>query len=232
MKIISWNIRQGGGTRFEAISNALIHENCDVIVLSEFQNNAAGQWIRIKLLMNGYLFQSPSSEDKEKNGVLIATRVPCSFILDTHTHDFPESVLICCLNNYFIVGVYPPHKKKHARLEYIIEKLKSSPYPSIITGDFNTGFNYIDQEGDSFWYQEQLRSLNTLDVLDAWRIIHGNKKEYSWYSHQQNGYRYDHTWISKQLVPLIKECYYLHEWRKQGLSDHSPMMLHLSRPTN
>ena len=77
MKILSWNIRQGGGTRSEAISNALITEGCDMIVLSEFQNNAAGQLIRIKVLMNGYFFQSPSSEDKKKNGVLIAARKRC-----------------------------------------------------------------------------------------------------------------------------------------------------------
>lgn len=142
MKILSWNIRQGGGTRSEAISNALITEGCDMIVLSEFQNNAAGQLIRIKVLMNGYFFQSPSSEDKKKNGVLIAARKPFSFILDTHTLDFPESVI------------------------------------------------------------------------------------------KQNGYRYDHTWISKKLESIIKECYYLYEWRKQGMSDHSPMILHLSQPTN
>lgn len=228
MKILSWNIRQGGGTRSDSIASILIKDNSDVIILSEFQNNTSGQLIRIKLMMNGYYFQSPSTDDSEKNGVLIATKKPCSFLLDTDTKDFPESVVLCTLNNYFIYGVYLPHKKKHCRLEYIMEKLKSFPYPSILAGDFNTGFNRIDQVGDSFWYQEQLRSLNKLDIIDAWRSIHGNKKEYSWFSHQQNGYRYDHTWISKPLESCIKECYYLHEWREEGLSDHSPMILILN----
>jgi len=69
--------------------------------------------------------------------------------------------------------------------------------------------------------------LEKAGYVDAFRHIHGDAKEFSWFSHQGNGYRYDHTYLSDDLLPFISDCRYIHEWRDEGLSDHSPMVLTL-----
>ena len=77
------------------------------------------------------------------------------------------------------------------------------------------------------WYTDKLTALEKENYVDAFRHIHGQKEEYSWFSHQGNGYRYDHTYLSESLLPIVKNCYYIHEWREEGLSDHSSMVLEL-----
>ena len=97
----------------------------------------------------------------------------------------------------------------------------------IVAGDYNTGKNYIDQKGNSFWYTAELENLEKVGMKDAFRHVYGDEEEFSWYSHQGNGFRYDHTYISEGLLPIVKDCYYPHEYRIDGLSDHSPMILEL-----
>ena len=85
----------------------------------------------------------------------------------------------------------------------------------------------MDQKGSSFWYTDELKKLNDLDLHDAFRHVHGDVESYSWYSHHGNGYRYDHTYVHKDLLPLVKQCDYIHEAREEKWSDHSPMILEL-----
>ena len=94
-------------------------------------------------------------------------------------------------------------------------------------GDFNTGKNFIDQKGDSFWYTSELKDLEEAGMVDGFRHVHGDVESYSWFSHKGNGYRYDHIYVSKDLLPLVKQCDYIHEARENKLSDHSPMILEL-----
>ncbi len=229
MKIVSWNIQQGGGTRADSIVQSLLAHKADFIILSEFRNNPSGQLIRIRLLMDGFIFQSPSTEDKETNGVLIASRQKCNFELFSTATDFPEAILKCVHSDFAIYGVYLPHKKKHTRFEAIQTELINHPtIHTIIAGDFNSGFNKIDQVSDSFWYEDRLRGLQKLGMLDAYRHFFPVEKEYSWISHQGNGYRYDHTWVSAKLLPNVLKCSYSHVERDTKLSDHSLMILELA----
>ena len=125
-----------------------------------------------------------------------------------------------------VYGMYLPHKKKHVLFDFLIEEAQLAQ-PSLMVGDMNSGKNGIDQKGNSFWYEDKLKVLESHGYTDAFRNIHGDVREYSWYSHQGNGYRYDHSYVSKDLIPVIKDCYYIHEWREQNLSDHSPMIVEI-----
>lgn len=120
--------------------------------------------------------------------------------------------------------MYLPHKKKHTLFKTLVNRV-AEVKPMIFCGDMNTGLNYVDQDGHSFWYEDDMKELLRIGMVDAFRYIHGQVKEYSWYSHQGNGYRYDHTLIHQDLLPLLKECYYVHDCRVEGHSDHSPMVL-------
>jgi hypothetical protein len=43
MRLIAWNIRQGGGSRLPQIADALKHHDADVAVLSEYRGGLSAQ---------------------------------------------------------------------------------------------------------------------------------------------------------------------------------------------
>jgi len=57
IKIVAWNIQQGGGSRVSQICSALIESKSQIIALNEFKNNSKGEAIRSKLLQAGYFHQ-------------------------------------------------------------------------------------------------------------------------------------------------------------------------------
>jgi exodeoxyribonuclease-3 len=70
--------------------------------------------------------------------------------------------------------------------------------------------------------------------VDAFRHVHGKRREYSWYSHRNNGFRLDQAFCSPQLVPTISG--FRHAWgvnpeqpdRREGLSDHAALIIDLA----
>ncbi len=61
MKIVAWNIRQGGGSWTVQIVDYLWGIDPDVIVLSEFRNNDSGHFVWAKLMTKGFIFQTDAS---------------------------------------------------------------------------------------------------------------------------------------------------------------------------
>ena len=227
--LLSWNIQQGGGSRVHSIIKYILAKKPQLMVLNEFKNNANGTIIRTKLLQYGYLHQVVSNATSDLNSVLIASKLPGnSFLFSKNELQFPQSMLKLSLEVFDVYGVYFPHKKKHNCFQVLLDDLQKTDRPAIITGDYNSGKNFIDQKGDSFWYENYFFKLEELNYVDAFRLIHGDKKEYSWFSHQGNGYRYDHMYISNALQTLVKDCFYDQKAREDKLSDHAPMFLVLS----
>lgn len=228
LKILSWNIQQGGGSRVLKICSQLIQFAAEIIILSEYKNNANGAKIRTQLLTAGYRYQNVSAATSDQNSAAIFSKLPSNHILfPSADPTFPHNVVCSQYDAFNVYGMYLPHKKKHQLFDFLLEKTTDTK-PAILAGDFNTGKNYIDQKGNSFWYTDKLKALEeSNNYIDAFRKINGNAKEYSWYSHQGNGYRYDHTYIHESLLPILKNCYYLHSWREEKLADHSPMVLEL-----
>ena len=228
LDILSWNIRQGGGSRLTKIAAAIGKLKPEVLALSEFRNNKSGIKLRTSLLQLGYRYQVVSHADAEANSAFLASKYPCDLSIFPKCDEHYAHNIVCGrLPAFDVYSVYFPHKKKHRLFEFLVEEELSGDRPAIIVGDYNTGKNYIDQAGNSFWYTDQLLDLEDAGYVDAFRHAHGEAKEYSWYSHQGNGYRYDHTYVSEALLPYVADCRYIHEWREDGLSDHSPMVLTL-----
>jgi len=227
LKVLSWNIRQGGGTRVLKITRKIAEFAAEVVVLSEFRNNDSGAKIRSQLLSSGYRFQQVTNAKSSVNSVALFSKLPCNTVLYPHSDpEYGHNILSAEYEAFTVYGMYLPHKKRHVLFDLLIAEAKK-PQPGIMVGDFNSGKNYVDQKGNSFWYEEKLLELEKLNYTDAFRLINGQVKEYSWFSHQGNGYRYDHSYIDDSLSPITKNCFYLHNWREEGLSDHSPMVLEL-----
>ncbi len=225
LSILSWNIRQGGGSRLAQICQKIIDSKATIVVLSEFRNNQSGIQIRNYLLKAGYRHQHVSAAERDVNSVAIFSKLACNF--QGYSNIDPEysaNVISASYDAFVVYGMYLPHKKKHVLFDFLIDQAAREK-PAIMVGDFNTGINGIDQKGSSFWYEDKLKKLHKEGMQDAFRAKHDAIKEYSWYSHQGNGYRYDHSYVHASILPIVKECYYEHTWREEKLSDHSPMML-------
>jgi len=228
IKILSWNIRQGGGTRVNKIVKAIETTEAAILIFSEFRNNATGIQLRTALLKQNYRHQIVTAAPSNDNAVLIVSKYTCNgFVFPKADTHFPHNVVMAEFDAFYVIGVYLPHKKKHRLFDFLIQTVKDYNKPCIIAGDYNTGKNYIDQKGNSFWYTEDLERLEQVGMTDAFRHLHGEMQEFSWFSHQGNGFRYDHTYVEEGLLPLVQSCYYLHQYREANLSDHSPMMLEI-----
>ena len=224
LKFLSWNIQQGGGSRIRSILRFIAQQKAQIIVLSEFRNNDTGTFLRQKLLELNYTFQFVSLTSSDTNSVLIASQLPCQSRLFNQDAEYGHGVIAADFEAFHLYGVYLPHKKKHQLFPLLQNQVKQYR-PALIMGDFNTGKNFVDQKGDSFWYTRELAALEKEGMQDAFRIVNGQVEAYSWFSHQGNGYRYDHIYASNELTPIIRQCDYIHKAREEKWSDHSPMIL-------
>lgn len=227
LTILSWNIQQGGGSRLQGIRSLINESGAKIVVLSEFRNNMSGLKLRNSLLLNGFRYQAVSSAKADANSVLIASKLPFnSHLYIDIDKEYAANVIMAEFAAFNLYGCYLPHKKKHKLFDFLINEAQKEK-PIIIAGDLNSGINGVDQKGSSFWYEDEMKKLDKLGVKDAFRAKHGDVKEYSWYSHQGNGYRYDHTLVDETLLPIVKNCFYYHKVREDKLSDHSVMVLEL-----
>lgn len=227
IKIVSWNIQQGGGSRVLEICDVLVGSGAQIIGLNEFKNNPVGEKIRTFLLKKGYIHQVVGAADPKTNSVFVASKIPfdaCHFTKTSKSH--PHSIVKASFAAFDLFVMYLPHKKKHNLFENIVDEMKQND-KGIFIGDFNSGKQFIDQRGDSFWYSEYFDIMEENQYLDAWRLKQGDLREFSWYSHQGNGYRYDHIYLHKNIAPVVSACYYEHDWRMRKISDHSAMILEL-----
>jgi len=116
----------------------------------------------------------------------------------------------------------------------------------VLVGDLNIAPHELD-----VWSHKQLRNIvshtqieidkllkfqNSFKFIDAVRFIHGyDKKLYSWWSYRSKdwkksnrGRRLDHIWISKKLLPHLKDVSIEEEirgWKRP--SDHVPIIVDL-----
>jgi len=54
MKIVEWNIRQGGGIRIDQIIDNILNHDSDYYVLTEYRNNENGRKLIESMAKNGY----------------------------------------------------------------------------------------------------------------------------------------------------------------------------------
>src|ERR1700732_956973 len=77
MRLLAWNIRQGGGSRLARIAAALERHQADILVLSEYRGGGAATRVRGMLHSLGYRHATTLQPPPGRSGVLIAAR--CAF---------------------------------------------------------------------------------------------------------------------------------------------------------
>jgi len=227
-KIITWNLQHGGGKRIVQIIACLKqHTDATIFVLTEFRNNVNAPILQAALREMGYIHQYTATSDVKQNAVLIASKELFQATTFPELGEHAQRVIKISNQHFSLYGCYfPGNDDKKYVFDFLLKEIRNNPTEKIIiTGDINTGKHYIDEKAATFYHANYLDKFENENLFDAWRYIHKDKKEYSWYSRVNNGFRIDHFFVHENLKKSIKSCYYIHDYREQKVTDHSMMLL-------
>lgn len=237
MRLLTLNLRHGGGARMPALLGHLLSQPSDVLALCEHRHNDASRLLREGLAAAGYAHQCASQDAPRVNHVLVASRRPLAsapaavrrlLALD------PVRLLPVRVDGLLVVAVHLPNqqaKLPHWRaLLRLAERLRGER--AVFLGDFNSGHHVRDVQRPPFpfsaSYEEYMGALEALGWVDAWRHLHPRARAYSWYSHRQRGFRIDHAFVSPACAPGLRGARFDHAVRLSGASDHSALRVVLA----
>lgn len=235
--LLSWNICHGGGSRRRpSIILELLEHAPEVILLSEYRASAGGQ-IRAILDDHGWHHQRCTDPPPGCNGMLLASRLA---LLDTQAPPPPTSMRQRWIEagvladggrrTITLLGVHLPDEPRSTRRaeawrHLITRATVHATTPAVIVGDLNAGRAGLDESTHRFGLQPGLGALATLGYADAFRMIHGDRREYSWFHPAGGAFRLDHTLISQPIQGRVRSAEYLQRPRETGVSDHAAMFV-------
>jgi endonuclease/exonuclease/phosphatase family metal-dependent hydrolase len=253
MKLLSWNIRNGGGKRRSRQLDEIADLGADLVALQEVTAaSVTGFRTGLQEASLPYAIDSfslaPSLKPltgPRKYGQLLASRWPLTAISPTE-FDLPwrERVLSAFVDvptqgpiEVHVTGIPPGSSNgwtKIEQLEGIWKRLaRPSSIPRILAGDFNTpkseghdGTVETWDDRDERWKAGERRVIVDLadhDLADTFRALNGYSVEAFSHYVQRVGRRYDHIFASKRLNPISAK--YLDRLRSEGLSDHAPLLV-------
>jgi len=228
MRLLAWNIRQGGGSRLPRIADALKRHDADIVVLSEYRGGQSAPRLCAALRALGYRHATTLVPPPSRNGVLVAARRP---FLDHGAVDMglpePYRMISVDFTTFRLIGIYMPNLlAKIPYWEALIATLSSqSANRALAIGDFNTCRAYLDEAGAIDATAHYMDAIEQIGFCDLWRHRYPDSREYSWFSTRNNGFRIDHAFLSQELVACAGSVRYCHGDRIAGLSDHSPLIL-------
>ena len=234
MRILTCNLQHGGGQRVDRLASAVEAHHPDVMVFTEYRDNAPGRHLLATLDAAGWRYQATSEPARLCNGVSVVSREPFRVV------PLPESVemsdgrfrwLECDLGALSVVATYVPLNKPKLPFWawYIEQAAARAGAHTICIGDFNTGKHRIDEVGATFRGAEYMDRMEALGYVDAWRVRYPEGREYSWFSNKGKGFRLDYAFLSASISPCLRDVFHDHSFRESGLTDHSALVVDLSR---
>jgi exonuclease III len=243
--ILSWNIRAGGGKRAAQILAQIQAWGPNIVGLSEFRGTAASQWLAAQLAEAGYPFQlsSVNPDAPARNALLLASRYPLQAISRPAMPSNPERWILAQVETrppltlgLMHVPNYTTPTLKYPYLDSVLEMVDGwDDGPALLIGDTNCVKRSIDEEKPSpprFQREHDwIVGMAERGWVDAFRHLHGDRREYTWYSHRNNGFRLDYAFCSPRLAPAIAGA--RHTWgtddsrpeRRDALSDHAALIV-------
>jgi exonuclease III len=190
------------------------------------------------------------ADRRRRLGVLTAARVPIRRLPSPPDVPWPERLLCCLIDEVEVVNLHSPiapapDLAKIRTHEAVAAYLAGRPAgPRILCGDLNTPRReHSDGEVMTFafdsagrlrpergerWDRAERALVHTLRAehgwVDAFRALHGyGSRDASWtFQGDRGGWRLDHV-LALNLEP--RAAAYAHEWRRDGLSDHSALVV-------
>ena len=240
LSIFCWNIGNPSRQRAALQAEWLRTRPEDILVLTETKNSEGCVLLQRYFEAYGYHVVFPLPEGKEY-GVMIVSKhrlVPSDLPVKIET--LAARVATAKLEGEYglrLMGVYVPSRDasvdKISRKRQFLKNLNATMersgafHHTILCGDLNIlepahvpHYPFFEQ-----WEYDFYSGLEKLAFRDAFRVCHPNDRAYSWVGRTGDGYRYDHCFLSGDLVEQLDDCGYVDEPRKTKLSDHSGMRL-------
>ena len=229
LKIVTLNIQHGGGTRVPAIVEYLRSQDADVVVLTEFRENANARGLRSARAANGFVHFAVAATSARQNSVCIFALQPFAVRAYARlSHGDRHRLVSAHFGTVAVVGVYFAQNYAKASLfRFLLTGGLEPIEPAhIVVGDFNTGLHKVDETGPTFHCAKEFAALSRTGLGDAWRSRHPEQREFSWYSSRGNGFRVDHAFASPAADNRIQRVYYDHTPRESRCTDHSALVVH------
>ncbi|MEE9322750.1 MAG: endonuclease/exonuclease/phosphatase family protein [Granulosicoccus sp.] len=232
MRIVSWNILQGGGKRAENIAQALSDLAPDILILQEYRNNKGAATLLAAIDSLELEHRAITEVTARKNTVLIASKFPIS--TSVWAEDLDAALAIRARidfpsMNFDILAGHLPHKRaQRPYFEALLDDRALIEKPAIIIGDLNCGIPFEDSDTKTFDNTHMFQSLLKRGWTDSWRSRNPGAREFTWVSPRGNGYRYDHCLSTASMDARISVIGYEHQLRESGLSDHSALFLDIA----
>lgn len=256
MKLLCWNVA-GRVRRLAEQQAAVAASGADVICLQEATVSTAVAWEeRLRAAGWPYVAIADPSEALAAGRsrpllALTAARAPIE-VVELPGLPWPERVLAARIDALEVINVHSPTSPKPGLVKVLTHEtvaawVAKGSGPRLVCGDLNTPrkeledgrvwtfardrYGRLRADRGERWDQAELaliRGLESLGFRDAFRDLHGPAvRELSWeWQRWGGGYRLDHLVVSVGIA--VSDVHYLHDWRKQGLSDHSALFATLS----
>ena len=251
MKIISYNVNGIRAALKKDFIGWLKAADPDVVCLQEIK--AMEEQLDLDVFIEaGYKYNYWfSAQKKGYSGVAILSKTkPDHVELGTgiESMDFEGRNIRADFNGISVMSLYLPSGTNAARLDHKLEymdmfqqyinNLKKEIPNLVICGDYNICHKEMDIHNPKMKNvsgflpveREWIGSFIESGFVDAFRYIHPEKQEYSWWSYRANsrannkGWRLDYTMVSNPLKEKIKRSVILKE---AVHSDHCPVLVEI-----
>ena len=246
MRIVSWNIRAGGGRRVAGIAGQIARWAPDVVALSEFRATPPSSELARALAGQGLLHQLSTASAKlpHVNSLMIASRWPLARVrlASTPGADSGRWLLarVASPGAVTLGAMHVPNRLTGRKFPFLDAVLGVAQTwrrgPALLVGDTNSGLIDLDEEVRAFNVEEDgwIRGLEAAGWADGFRLLKGGARAYTWYSpNGGNGFRIDQAFVKRALRPRLRSA--RHEWgavpgrrtHRHALSDHAALLIDL-----
>ncbi|MDZ7727529.1 MAG: PUA domain-containing protein [Dehalococcoidia bacterium] len=201
VRLVAWNIRAGGGKRAAAIAETIARWEPDIVALSEYRATPPSLAIAEALGSAGLEHQLTTASPAAPgvNALLLASRWPLSRLrLRRAPAEKWLAARVAAPEPLAVAAIHIPNEvtgRKWPWLDAMLETVRAwRAGPGVILGDTNSGRPVLDEENPvfGFRYAAWFDALDAAGWADLWRHVHGDSREYTWYSpNGGNGFRID-----------------------------------------
>lgn len=247
--VMTWNVQHAAAARaWRQAAWIAAQDSADIVILTEVP--AGGDAHATALREYGYTTHCPRPRGDHR--VLVATRLGDLAVVDQlYTGRLPGRLVAVRVrlpggHAFGVVGLYVPSRGPREQRNVAkrafqadvtavlptLAKAFAPATPVIVAGDLNVVEPGHQPHHAVFgaWEYDFYRAFAAAGLTDAFRHLHPDAAEHSWYGRAGRGYRFDHLFCATDHVDALNECRYLHDPREQELSDHSALAAVLRLP--
>jgi exodeoxyribonuclease III len=255
VRLITWNVA-GRVRRQPEQADAIARSGADVVALQEVTPRTLPLW-REALAAAGFAATESSLDGaapphgRRLLGVVTAAREPLRRLDPPPGVPWPERILSCAIADIEVINLHSPispapdlakvrtheavaeylagsHRRRRVLCGDLNTPRRELPDGDILTFAHDSAGRLRPERGERWDRAERalVHGLRERGWVDTFRALHGYaEREASWtFPHDRGGWRLDHVLVHG-LRPVA--CAYAHDWRRAGLSDHSPLVVDL-----